>query len=410
MYIRGDPTTISPTVEGFRMLNGDATGFAGSSIGNDAGGVLYLWRAAATISYCEISSGTAEAGGGVYVRHSPSTFNYNTIAHNSATGTASSNFDGGGGVYVHESDGVAFNNNKILNNTSLAHGGGMNVNVSYDTVLMGNTISDNWSNWGGGGVHLHLGSAKVSYNTISENRTRTYSGDGAGRYLVFGVGTLEGNAFVNNTAARKGGGLVLAGADETLAIGNTFIGNKAENEFNDGENVGGGLYLRHSNSKPVNNYFTRNQAQEDGNAVYVYRSSPRFKHNTVTKNHGARGVAIAVSLDSHPSMTNTIVASHTVGISLAAGSTAMMEATLWYANASDTDGAGTVDMGTINITANPRFEADGLHLQATSPAIDAGLWVSVAQDIDLQPRAMTCDIGADEYLWRVYLPIVTRES
>lgn len=52
---------------------------------------------------------------------------------------------------------------------------------------------------------------------------------------------------------------------------------------------------------------------------------------------------------------------------------------------------------------------DDFHLQSNSPAIDAGVDVSITTDLDGDPRPIGLpDIGMDEYVQWVYLPYVLR--
>ena len=104
-------------------------------------------------------------------------------------------------------------------------------------------------------------------------------------------------------------------------------------------------------------------------------------------------------------LTNTILVSHSVGITVAAGSTATLEGTLWgsgeWANGTDWSGAGTFINGTVNIWDDPRFldPAGGdYHISRDSAAIDDGVYSGVTEDIDGEPRpaGMGYDIGADE--------------
>jgi hypothetical protein len=116
-------------------------------------------------------------------------------------------------------------------------------------------------------------------------------------------------------------------------------------------------------------------------------------------------------------MTNTIVASHAVGIYVDSGCTVILEATLWgdgdWANTTNTDGSGDVKDGEIIVVGDPGFldpDNGDYHLGPASDAIDAGLDIGVPTDIDgdERPIGADVDIGADE-AWRwVFLPLALR--
>ncbi len=104
-------------------------------------------------------------------------------------------------------------------------------------------------------------------------------------------------------------------------------------------------------------------------------------------------------------MTDTILVSHTVGISVTAGNTATLQATLWgsgaWANGSDWGGAGSITTGTVNVWGDPAFvnpDAGDYHILPTSAAVDAGVHAGVTTDIDgdARPYGNGYDIGADE--------------
>ena len=63
---------------------------------------------------------------------------------------------------------------------------------------------------------------------------------------------------------------------------------------------------------------------------------------------------------------------------------------------------------TSAITGNPQFAANGCHLTVASPAIDAGIPSDIALDIDGEARHGLPDLGADEFAWRIELPVVFR--
>ena len=139
-------------------------------------------------------------------------------------------------------------------------------------------------------------------------------------------------------------------------------------------------------------------------------------HNTIALNNNTYG--IRVWSGASVALTNTILVSHTIGITVAAGSTATLEGTLWgsgaWANGTDWNGAGAVVTGTVNLWGDPYLAADGYHLGIGSAAIDRGINAGVINDIDgdARPQDDGYDLGADEVLtthWRyIYLPLVMR--
>ncbi len=107
-------------------------------------------------------------------------------------------------------------------------------------------------------------------------------------------------------------------------------------------------------------------------------------------------------------MTNTILVSHTVGITVTAGNTATLNTTLWHANGTDYEGNV---IHTNDRSGDPAFDTDGYHLTSSSAAIDAGVDAGVTTDIDgdTRPWGEGHDIGADEFRqWYVYLPLVMK--
>jgi hypothetical protein len=96
-------------------------------------------------------------------------------------------------------------------------------------------------------------------------------------------------------------------------------------------------------------------------------------------------------------LTNTILVSHTVGITVTAGNTATLNGVLWYSNTINYGGVGTITV-TNEYTGDPAFAADGYHLTTSSAAIDRGVDTGVKTDIDGHPRPLSggADIGADE--------------
>jgi hypothetical protein len=111
-------------------------------------------------------------------------------------------------------------------------------------------------------------------------------------------------------------------------------------------------------------------------------------------------------------LTNTIIASQTVGITATSDSNAALNGVLWFDNGANTGGPGTIAV-THEITGDPAFAPDGYHLTAGSAAIDQGVDAGVTTDIDGEhrPQGPAPDLGADEIsLSYIYLPLVLRQS
>jgi len=182
---------------------------------------------------------------------------------------------------------------------------------------------------------------------------------------------------------------------------------------------GGGIRVDLSDNATLdNNVIVDNQANDDGSGVHVRISTVDLRHNTIARNTGGDGSGVHVIGDGNSivTLTNTILVSQTVGITVAVGNTATLESTLWgsefWGNDTDTGGAGTINT-TNDYTGDPAFVAPDLgdyHIGPGSAAIDKGVDAGVAIDIDGEPRPARAgyDIGADELWHKIYLPLVIR--
>jgi hypothetical protein len=370
--------TIAPNIEGLRITGGDATGLGGDLWGRDGGGGVYIWEAAPTISGCVVTNNTASraewaSGGGLFVRYGAATLRGNTV----------------------------------VNNTASTAGQGC-----------------------GGGLNLRGGNNIVSGNSVANNTASTVvAGHGGGVCLRFGRATLSGNTVISNTASTAewghGGGVFVRRATATLS-GNTLRGNMASTGTG---GSGGGLYCEMGNTTLTNNVVADNQAETAGSGLWFEGisadpTSAQLFHNTIVGRGSTRlttgdsGQGVFVGDYATLALTNTIIAGHSgVGITVTAGSTATLEATLWYDNGADTGGAGAISTGTVNVFGDPAFvdPAGGdYHLNAASAAINKGVTAGVTTDIDghERPQGTGYDIGADEYVtpFTAYLPLVLRSS
>lgn len=468
LYITGN---ISPTIEGLRITRGEADGL-GSPIGYDAGGGVFIHTANALLKDNYIFENAANsshngAGGGVYLYQSAATLDGNTIISNTSQTK-------GGGIHLENSAATLTNNTISSNNVPGFNGDGIFVGNSPATFI-GNTISEHL----GQGVFVDVSPASFIQNTITGNlrgiflwesdnaslyrNTISHNSSGglwsngdnvtiygntiahntAEWWAGFDVGGQDvhifGNLIYSNTAVNMGGGGTIAGNVEFT--GNTVISNTAGgggglsipevsgvqtidgNIFsgNYATGQGGGLVLGGGNPIVTNNLFVDNLADGSGSAIAITGGAPlsSLAHNTFARNYGGDGSGIHV-YSGTVVMTNTLIVSHTVGLSVHDNATVFLESTLWgngaWSNGLDWSGGGTINFSN-NHRGNPDFvdpDAGDYHLASNSDAIDVGVDAGVMIDIDRQPRPYQIpDIGADEYwppgvLKYIYLPLVIK--
>jgi parallel beta-helix repeat protein len=351
LYITGN---ISPTITGFTMTRGSAYGQDGTPYaGYDVGAGVYIITATAILTGNIISNNGVYsppwAGGGVYMDSSSATINSNTITGNRG-----------------------------------GHGGGMYLESSAPTVT-GNEITSNYTGGGyGGGLAIHFDSAE-------------------------GAGIFSGNTISNNLAI-GGGGIDVFNSNAAFSA-NLVISNTASSD------VGGGIHMQYGNPTFVNDVIADNSAAASGGGVYLVDGNSTFTHDTIARNHSGDGAGVALNSRFNPAatvqLTNMVVVSHTVGITVGVGILATVNGVLWFGNTTNSSGPGSM---TINNAYNgdPAFAPDGYHLTVSSAGIDRGVNAGITIDIDGQTRPMGPgpDLGADEYpapiYLRLFLPLVKR--
>jgi hypothetical protein len=452
---------VSVTLDGFRIISASAWHAGGAYSREGGGGGLYVADATLTITACRIVSSRApygggvygvgtdvsihysqlidnssNSGGGIYLRESSATMQENTVENNEASD--------GGGIFLVSTTATLANNLIARNRTYYGFsGGGISVELS-DFTLTGNEIVGNSADIYGGGVWLSGSQAWLSGNSLRANRAEgsggglwawdtritaidnvfehNRSGSGAGLLVGLGTATLSGNRIAANTAD-IGGGLQLLGGHIT-ASHNLVLSNTAQY-------ISGGIDVAGSERWPftgtlVNNVVADNRSGRSGSAVSIGDAHVSMLHNTIARNGGDGDSGIwvyAMESPSHLTMTNNILVSHTLGISVAEGNTVTLQGTLWgvgaWANGRDWDGAGAIHTGTVNVWGDPGFrDPDGgdYHLRPGSAAIDAGVDARVRVDIDgdARPALGGFDIGADEFvvlgLYRVALPVLLHDN
>lgn len=299
-------------------------------------------------------------------------------------------------------------------------GGAVAVSQTLDISITGSTFRENDA-WQGSGLDVSGAGQEqttllVRGNTFISNGlglSRLGSGGYAGALQVHGATVrIEGNTFRGNRGSNRSGVMEIDHCDLTLND-NWLLGNQAWDAS--------ALFVYQlTNCQVVNNVIAGGTCSDTGcSAIRVAADACQFAHNTIAGNKGASAI---LTYGRALTLTNTILVSHTLGISVGGWSRVNMEGTLWGAGAWATGtwwgGQGVVNGGTINIVGLPEFvnpAAGDYHLLPGSAAIDAGVFSGVAVDIDGQARPVGSgyDIGADEYVppgvrYRAYVPAVVR--
>ena len=335
------------------------------------------------------------AGGGIYLDECYATVADNHVADNAASSSPPAQ---GGGFYINGGGGL-IQGNVITHNLAAAlavgewaYGGGMAISGSI-VLVQDNLIAHNQAAEGtnargvGGGVYVWGGAPRFVGNEVRSNITTGGDGDDMRGF---------------------GGGFDLVGASPWLE-GNTILDNRA---VGSAEGGGGGVRVGSCHEFTLtNNIIARNAGSTTGSGVLIGTSGilgGRVAHNTIAENQAGDGVGVYVDTLSTVLLYNNIIVSQTVGITNATPGTSVVSATHTLFEGNGTNyGAGVTS---INQVPGPAALAANYHLNSGSNAIgNATPLAWVTTDIDGDPRPLGLpDVGADEYVARIYLPLVLR--
>ena len=395
VYISGN---ITPTLDGFIVTRGNATGLLTGCPGNPDG-----------------------CGGGVFVISAHPLIVNNTITNNVAAITTTGNptvaIGFGGGLYLNDATRAVISGNLIISNVaslaSRGYGGGIHLEgilfgaqVQFNQVLSNAATTKNAVGYGGG-ISGGPGGVVIRGNSVIGNRANGYGGgEGAGLYQWFGSATYLNNLVTGNLGS-AGSQAVYLGYSASHFESNRVVDNATSQgiKFQ-------GVFWGSSGPTLVNNIVARSGDRTLSlHGGMGWPLTTTLLHNTLVGSGSGTGVYVATGYIAL-FLTNTIVVDHTWGITntFPASSTVLADHTLFWANTHDgIRGANPVD-------GTPTFATDGYHIgSGCSAAIDAGVSAGVTTDIDgeARPYGPGYDIGADELstglaCWRVYLPLASR--
>ncbi|HTP06999.1 MAG TPA: choice-of-anchor Q domain-containing protein [Anaerolineae bacterium] len=328
-----------------------------------------------TISGTEFVENTAvHSGGGVYA--------------SSAVITAAqfmSNYSSyeGGGLWVFAN--IALADSKFVSNSANSEGGGLYVLPDGFAKITNTEFSHSTAGIGGG---ASVGSITLNGGRFEANRATdvTYSFDGGGGMNVYCSLDITGTEFMGNSAYHGGG---------ILYYGSCTYGPNT--------------------SHIVNSLFVQNMADVGGAALWTMSpSNTQILFTTIASPTLNNVSAIAVATGT-VGITNTIIASHVVGIERIAGAV-YEDYNLFSGNTQNL--SGTISSGTHHPSGSTGFVEpihNDYHLSSDSTAIDTGADVDVSSDLEGNPRPakLGFDIGAYEFqytgpIYKTYLPLIRR--
>jgi hypothetical protein len=379
IYVAGPAIYPSVTISGLTVMGGSALGATCQTA--CGGGILVTGTMNASIVNVRLVGNIAGfAGGAVFANNTLSLTGVEVISNTAQTA--------GGGVFSRQTLYVL--GGRFERNVAAGSGGGLVGNSTttiVGTLFLSNTAAS------GGGASVYSGlvqSALFQANTCTQPSTCL----GGGLYADWL--NLQGGLFQGNSNG------VFLGQSGELS-GTWFI-----------NNAGVGLQLGWP-AVPSNNHRQITNVLFAGAApglVVVNGGEVAVLHTTFAYPTPSADAAIII-LSGTVGITNSIIANHSVGISLTAG-TAWESHNLFFANGTDLAGAVTQAGGSQN--GDPAFRNPGVgdyHLLPGSAAIDIGPDAGVPIDADGQPRPLgnSFDAGFDEFLdlpLKLFVPLTRR--
>ena len=390
-----------------------------------------------TVELLALVHGEAPLGGNVYVEKADVLFRATPVQYGSAVVRSSYSEGKGGGLYLKDCY-VSFDPGNVDWGTFLGRAGLLPVQYNQaewfgggvyveggEPLLTGLAVISNTAPQGGG-IYVSRGRPLILGGIVMDNKADY---DGGGLYGYYSAARIAGMAIYSNTAGRWGGGIFVYGPvrfdEETIPIiANNYIRHNRSAE-------GGGIYLKRVVAGMANNIIANNEVVNLGAGMVIWSSYPRVFHSTIVSNTGGSGIYVTNQpgrwwpptppFPSRAYFTNTIVASHTVGIRVAhAGypypfqNRVYMNGTVWWGNGTNVVEEGDARVFTeTNIFGDPRFTCAGdppgclnpYHILTDSVAVDSGITVTLSIpgtdlfvdiDGDLRPSGTGYDIGADE--------------
>ena len=256
---------------------------AGGAIAFGKWGIEGSTKVAAQLTNNEFNENSARNGGAAYLENAELTFADSSFTNNSAT-------EFGGAIYVDQSssvvvDNITFTGNRV-ESESTGNGGAifsLNGNVQVNESI----FTENTSKRNGGAI-------AIASDNVRDDSVQQLS--------------ISNSEFVSNTAEKKGGAVFWYDYETNDRKGDLAI---EQTTFKDNKaNMGGAIYAENAFTV-TGSQFIKNQATDDGGAIYAYTtadfaiSNSVFQENTSSDNGGAIAAWADNGQDQNYSVTNS---------------------------------------------------------------------------------------------------------
>jgi len=277
----------------------------------------------------------------------------------------------GGGIYIHTNSASINVCKNVFGNNSASNGGGIYVKTeSGNVTVTDNIFSENSGSISGGGICVQVNSSTVNF----ENNTFNGNGDflGGGIYMEARTGkiTLINNTFSNNSGGVGAGACIGSTAGTTILINNIFTKNVASFEW---DSYGGGVHAETGSGKIIftNNIFNNNSAN-NGGGINIMLSDDQAKaniYNNIFWNNAAdSGEDIYINSDKNRNGIGSIINLYNNNLSGNANFDTGQSEDLFITETDNYSHDGNIQQDPLFVDA----ENGDLHLESTSPCIDAG--------------------------------------
>ena len=443
--IKADSIDQSAILDGFTITNGYAD-IQSMDVYQATGGGMCLVKSSPLIQNCIIKGNSATTGGGVLIDldATPQFVNVRFIDNHII-----SQYGSGGGMTIYTGGAPSFINCDFADNVA-AYNGGAVFNVGGKHIsFLDCTFTNNTGRKGGGLYSTFDSHTDITRCSFIGNHV---TGEGGAILNNSGSGSIIRNCiFEGNSAEDYGGAVENTGNSHTTVYNSTFTSNSSSY-------IGGAWYNSHSQLRMYNVIMRGNTSLDDGGAIYLTHSYSYLTHlllsgniagssggginsqdsplwlinSTISGNKSAEGGGIYNWSDYDPFIFNSILWNNISG-----QDTFTSAASIFNRNASSVEISNSIiansggstkwnpalgnDRGN-NLDSDPQFltnvdldsfpnNTGDLHLQAISPAINAGSLDTAklklqSIDLDNQPRIVhgRIDLGPYEFQSAVSLP------